>query len=165
MGSERREGVCHDGICSLQPATQILPARREVGVWGGRESLNFSARSFSHLWSFPASLQVHLFIFISQGLQFFLFFFLFYVVLRRCFFYWRHWGWGCIAVIYAGPGRFSRRGRGLGGHRLLLALADPRLLPAFRGQRILSFTQLPARQKPPPWRRTTPVLIPALEER
>ncbi|XP_053775673.1 uncharacterized protein [Desmodus rotundus] len=33
------------------------------------------------------------------------------------------------------------------------------------GQRVLSLTLLPTHQKPPFWRRTTPVLIPALEER
>lgn len=32
---------------------------------------------------------------------------------------------GCVAEIYAGLGRFSRRGRGLGEDRLLPAVADP----------------------------------------
>ncbi|KAF3819760.1 hypothetical protein GH733_015269 [Mirounga leonina] len=41
---------------------------------------------------------------------------------------------------------------------------NPRLLPAFPGQGIFSLTQLPARELPPSWRRTTPVLILALEE-
>lgn len=34
-----------------------------------------------------------------------------------------------MAVIYAGPGRFSRRGRGLGGDRLFPAVANPRASP------------------------------------
>ncbi|XP_038375071.1 uncharacterized protein LOC106558823 isoform X1 [Canis lupus familiaris] len=41
---------------------------------------------------------------------------------------------------------------------------NPRLLPAFPGQGIFSLAQLPSRQLPPSWRRTTPVLTLALEE-
>lgn len=38
-----------------------------------------------------------------------------------------------MAVIYAGPGRFSRRGRGLGGDRRLPAVAGPRASPCPHG--------------------------------
>ena len=73
-------GLCHRGIFSLQPATQILPSQRGEGVWGGRGSLDCSSRSFSQLQSFPASPGSPVY-FHQPELA------VFYVVARGCFFY------------------------------------------------------------------------------
>lgn len=91
---------------------------------GGRGSLGFSARSCSHPRSFPASSwgspvyfhQPELavgFLCVCRHERLFL---LLEALLGKE---------GCVAVIYAGLGRFSRRGRGLGEDRLLPAVADP----------------------------------------
>ncbi|XP_063526673.1 uncharacterized protein LOC134740222 [Pongo pygmaeus] len=58
-----------------------------------------------------------------------------------------------------------RKGEGTWRRRWLLAAADPRASPCLPVRGILSLTLLPVRQLPPSWRKTTPVLIPALEER
>ena len=125
---------------------------------GGRGSLDFSARSCSHPRSFPASSRGSPVYFHQPELA---------VVFCVC----RHERLfllleallgkeGCVAVIYAGLGRFSRRGRGLGEDRLLPAVADPMgVTPALPLPKNL-FPQLPAGQLPPSWRRTTPVFIP-----
>lgn len=54
---------------------------------------------------------------------------------------------GCVVVISTGPVRFSRRGKGLGGRRLLLVAAEPAASPCLPGPRNLSLhsaTRAPA---------------------
>ena len=77
---------------------------------------------------FPLPLGAHLFISINRSLQLGFFcvcrherlFLLLEALLGKE---------GCVAVIYAGLGRFSRRGRGVGEDRVLPAVADPRASP------------------------------------